>query len=644
MASRYPEGLSLSDDSSAEGSEGDMDFNSVDSTVSDDGAPPQRSHSKAAPVRAARNTAVKLSNFPLKGKIDNGAAPAPSKSMPLTATLNKAIKPVLPPRKVSDSDGEADPLSMVKPSSAHFDKAIKPSAHPHKGIVNNGANRSPQTNVPATAMDNINDKAESIAIQTSTKAVSSDSKSDGPASDSNLDAAPNMFYAANKADLNPNAAPLNDRRDRTVVVSLPEDGKPYKRQDFLPVLQRLNLLSHLEACGPTVKANVWQFAFKSRQAKDVLFNEGQFVTARGHQATVSYHRKSRAYIKLHWIPYDVSMADAVHDLLTIPGIRLISTMYETSRDPGFEQVRTGVRMLILECNSLSDVPHFIQWRSKGSRGKALVTMRGRPSLCLRCQLPGHVKRECKAPLCTKCKRFGHLTNECKASFAAVLKGNIAEPIMDADEPEPDMDTDLNTPNDDVSLLPTVNAVKAMSNIATGETATNIGPEAPSTALTPTPAPLTSIESVETPTIAFITPYSNSHTEIAVSPSDAACKNAETSTGEVALSRPTVILNSKDTSIASSSRPPPPVNLYRTIFKPLAGGHRVDEADDEDNVTADERDVECDDSPRVQAIDMRKRAAASEPASSPISSKAERRRKNKKAKQELAKQDQQKPDA
>jgi hypothetical protein len=56
----------------------------------------------------------------------------------------------------------------------------------------------------------------------------------------------NRFKAVNADESN--GTTLIDRRDRTVLVHLPEACQPNKRSDFLPKLNELNLTEYLAIC------------------------------------------------------------------------------------------------------------------------------------------------------------------------------------------------------------------------------------------------------------------------------------------------------------------------------------------------------------------------------------------------------------
>ncbi|KAG0425164.1 hypothetical protein HPB47_027658 [Ixodes persulcatus] len=72
--------------------------------------------------------------------------------------------------------------------------------------------------------------------------------------------------------------------------------------------------------------------------------------------------------------------------------------------------------------------------------KVLFSVPGRPSLCLRCEKVGHMRRQCVAPWCRVCRGFGHEPEQCTRSYAdmtrrATRPEHFGEQLDDADMEE-----------------------------------------------------------------------------------------------------------------------------------------------------------------------------------------------------------------
>ena len=61
----------------------------------------------------------------------------------------------------------------------------------------------------------------------------------------------------------------------------------------------------------------------------------------------------------------------------------------------------------------------------------LITVPGKPPLCLKCKMTGHFRRACHTPYCSHHNEYGHTAESCalkKATYANVVRNNsvIAE--------------------------------------------------------------------------------------------------------------------------------------------------------------------------------------------------------------------------
>ena len=205
------------------------------------------------------------------------------------------------------------------------------------------------------------------------------------------------------------------RVDRSVRITLPVDGKPYNRGSFIARIAATVGVGQLEAIGPSNQGHVWNVTFQTTQAKQSFVDGGDFDVA-GRRALVAGVKNARATIRVHWIPYFVPMAAIVDQFRHLAGIKVLSARFETANVGNREsphEVRTLVRGITVEATTTKWVPHLIQWRHDGASGQGLVTMAGRPGVCLRCLSPSHFRRDCLATFCGNCRKWGqHETKEC----------------------------------------------------------------------------------------------------------------------------------------------------------------------------------------------------------------------------------------
>ena len=91
---------------------------------------------------------------------------------------------------------------------------------------------------------------------------------------------------------------------------------------------------------------------------------------------------------------------------------------------GLEHVRSLLRTVLIEAPDRTKVPYALQWTHEGSSGQALVTMKGRAPVCLRCNDRGHVRRDCVAVRCVVCHQWGHNDVNCQSrpGYSSVVRG------------------------------------------------------------------------------------------------------------------------------------------------------------------------------------------------------------------------------
>jgi hypothetical protein len=229
------------------------------------------------------------------------------------------------------------------------------------------------------------------------------------------------------------------RAERTLKVTLPPGTRNVNRSCFLDQVNGTAGLQALEACGPSAAPNIWFLTFVSKEAKEVFAAAGDFTTKEGLQAKVEGRKATlKHWLKVHWIPYHVPMASALRQLDSIQGVKIIAANYDmVTLHAGMEHVRSTLRSVLVEAPDTSKIPYSIRWSHDGEGGLALVTMKGRAPVCLKCNKYGHLRKDCNAVKCSVCTQWGHNNPECnlKRPFAAVLSASPMEPeaeIIDED--------------------------------------------------------------------------------------------------------------------------------------------------------------------------------------------------------------------
>ena len=180
--------------------------------------------------------------------------------------------------------------------------------------------------------------------------------------------------------------------------------------------------------------------FQTLQAKQDFVDRGDFDV--GIQRAVV----AGVTIRVHWTPYFVPMVAIVDQFRHLTGIKVLNARFETTKIGNREwphEIRTLVRYITVEATTTLWVLHLIQWRHGGASGQALVTMAGRPGVCLRCLSPSHFRRDCRATFCGNCRKWGqHDARECTvrptwASTTAPMRSAAEMDDLNEEDEDPD---------------------------------------------------------------------------------------------------------------------------------------------------------------------------------------------------------------
>ena len=138
---------------------------------------------------------------------------------------------------------------------------------------------------------------------------------------------------------------------------------------------------------------------------------------KGKQFRIKSADKSCFTARVHWAPVFVTNADIVKSLSFFsPEVKAVR--HELSTAPGFEGVATGVRIIDFVGNR-TVLPHLLQvcYPEEHEARDCLLTVPGRPPLCLKCKGIGHVRKNCKTPYCRHHQAYGHTSESCSADKA-----------------------------------------------------------------------------------------------------------------------------------------------------------------------------------------------------------------------------------
>ena len=104
--------------------------------------------------------------------------------------------------------------------------------------------------------------------------------------------------------------------------------------------------------------------------------------------------------------------DVVGNDLVANGCKIVTVLYDKTSVDELKHCSSNLRTFIVETDQPTRIPHFVYWNGMGMGGRVMLTMTGRRPTCLRCSLPGHIRKNCETKFCRRCKRYGHELDNC----------------------------------------------------------------------------------------------------------------------------------------------------------------------------------------------------------------------------------------
>ncbi|XP_064475615.1 uncharacterized protein LOC135389504 [Ornithodoros turicata] len=210
--------------------------------------------------------------------------------------------------------------------------------------------------------------------------------------------------------------------------------RPYRREDFKPALKTTLNPEDIASFGVYQMNHVWVLTTRSAQAKQKLLEIGE-CSVKGRKCLILDTSPKEVRAKLHWIPFHTP-DEEVRMALSPFGSDIV-VKREVWNDDFFKNTETTERTVTMRLKdgvSVDNIPH--QLRILGNL--TLVSIAGRPPLCLRCRQTGHIRRQCRTPKCEACRRFGHDKDSCLKTYAdrtkvTVEDNHLEDLIMDVAE-------------------------------------------------------------------------------------------------------------------------------------------------------------------------------------------------------------------
>lgn len=207
--------------------------------------------------------------------------------------------------------------------------------------------------------------------------------------------------------------PTGNAATNTIVFHGDVGARPYRRDDFKQVLKSVLNPDDIAAFGAYQMNHVWILTTRTAEAKEKLLALKE-CQVKGRRCLIMDSELTSVQVRVHWVPFNIS-DDAIRDAFGLYG-KVQALQREVWKDDFFKDIETTTRKLQLtlkEGVTVNSIPHVLKIMSN----PVLVSISGRPPLCLRCRQVGHVRQQCRVPRCSECRRYGHDKEGCIRSYA-----------------------------------------------------------------------------------------------------------------------------------------------------------------------------------------------------------------------------------
>ena len=179
----------------------------------------------------------------------------------------------------------------------------------------------------------------------------------------------------------------------------------------------------------------WLLTTHTLDVKDILLARGT-ILVKGKCFKIRSADKRHFTARVHWAPVFITnnvVKETLGDYAEVNSIK-----HELYTDAGLNGIATGVRQVVLT-GDRHQVQHILQVVDPDTAEvwNCLVTIAGRPPMCLRCKKVGHVRKNCDTPSCRHHGQYGHATEGCSADKASKAKTSYASVVLNV--PQIDID-------------------------------------------------------------------------------------------------------------------------------------------------------------------------------------------------------------
>ena len=217
-------------------------------------------------------------------------------------------------------------------------------------------------------------------------------------------------------------------KELSLILQGPFEGKPYTRADFSEALGAIftPVDNAVLALGPLERNHEWLVTMCTEEDKEALLSRGT-VQVKGKYFKIKSADRRHFTARVHWAPVYITnniIRETLGDYAEVKSLK-----HEVYTDAGLDGIATGVRRVLM-VGDRHQVPHVLEVvdPDTGEVWKCLVTIPGRPPLCLRCKKIGHVRKSCTTPFCRHHRQYGHATEGCGAEKAQRNRKSYASAV------------------------------------------------------------------------------------------------------------------------------------------------------------------------------------------------------------------------
>ncbi|KAM7303674.1 uncharacterized protein ISCGN_013616 [Ixodes scapularis] len=174
-------------------------------------------------------------------------------------------------------------------------------------------------------------------------------------------------------------------------------------------------MKHVVGLGAFQFNHVFVCTLNSTDAKDKL-TALKNVKVKGRKCVVVDPNFTEVVLRVHWLPTYVTDREVSAAFAEFGVVKEITReMWKSPTDDYEVETSTrAIRIILKKGGRRDELPH----QGHVADYPVLISVPGRPPMCLRCNQLGHMRRQCRAPWCRGCRGYGHVEADCVPTYAS----------------------------------------------------------------------------------------------------------------------------------------------------------------------------------------------------------------------------------